>query len=215
MSKKHRTQNNIRIRLAKIPLAMLLILFVFTVPKISYLEIISQATSTNPELFRELLAAFGIVLAGIGALGRMWCTLYIAGRKNKVLAVDGPYSLCRNPLYFFSLIGATGITLMTEMVTVVIVMWIIFGIYYHYIIKGEEKVLNELFPNEFPNYVKRINKFWPSFKHFKEPMEYLVSPIIYRKHIGSAIWFIWALAIIEAIEALRCFIPEEFFIKLY
>jgi protein-S-isoprenylcysteine O-methyltransferase Ste14 len=34
-----------------------------------------------------------------GATLRLWSTLYIGGRKRVVLVSDGPYSLCRNPLY--------------------------------------------------------------------------------------------------------------------
>src|SRR5262245_36841884 len=39
--------------------------------------------------------------AGAGA--RFWATLYIGGRKERELVTDGPYSLCRHPLYLGSL----------------------------------------------------------------------------------------------------------------
>ena len=37
-----------------------------------------------------------------------WSSLYIAGRKGRELVTVGPYSTCRNPLYFFSIVGAAG-----------------------------------------------------------------------------------------------------------
>ncbi|MFV2065761.1 MAG: isoprenylcysteine carboxylmethyltransferase family protein, partial [Pirellulales bacterium] len=35
----------------------------------------------------------------MGGTFRWWATLYIGNRKQCVLVTDGPYSLCRNPLY--------------------------------------------------------------------------------------------------------------------
>jgi hypothetical protein len=35
-------------------------------------------------------------IAAVASLGRMWCSLYIAGSKDKELITNGPYSLCRN-----------------------------------------------------------------------------------------------------------------------
>jgi len=61
-----------------------------------------------------LMLAAGILLAGVGALGRLWCSLYIGGRKTHELVSAGPYGWCRNPLYLFSLIGALGVGLSTR-----------------------------------------------------------------------------------------------------
>ncbi|WP_245307485.1 isoprenylcysteine carboxylmethyltransferase family protein [Mesorhizobium sp. AA23] len=55
-------------------------------------------------------AGFGFVL--VCFLGRLWSILYVGGRKNDELVVSGPFSMSRNPLYFFSIIGAVGIGLM-------------------------------------------------------------------------------------------------------
>ena len=35
--------------------------------------------------------------------------LYVGGRKNAELVTTGPYSMMRNPLYFFSLLGVAGV----------------------------------------------------------------------------------------------------------
>ena len=63
---------------------------------------------------RAPMIAFAAELAGFAAvmtavLGRVWCALYIAGRKNAELCQDGPYSFVRNPLYVFSFVGAVGV----------------------------------------------------------------------------------------------------------
>jgi protein-S-isoprenylcysteine O-methyltransferase Ste14 len=43
----------------------------------------------------SVLFALGVVLVGIASIGRLWCTLYIAGRKAETLVTEGPYSICR------------------------------------------------------------------------------------------------------------------------
>ncbi len=78
----------------------------------------------------ESLFVTGIALAGIVAIGPLWCSLYIAGRKNGILVVEGTYSLCRNPLYLFRFIGAVGFGLATETVTVPLVIAAVFAAFY-------------------------------------------------------------------------------------
>ena len=60
---------------------------------------------TSPPRIQENSAA-GQALNALGwvsflayAAIRIWATLFIGGRKNDELQVDGPYSVCRNPLY--------------------------------------------------------------------------------------------------------------------
>ncbi len=65
----------------------------------------SQSTGS----LHEYIEAFGISLIVAAIIGRMWCTLYIGGRKSAEIVQSGPYSVTRNPLYVFSSIGAVGI----------------------------------------------------------------------------------------------------------
>ena len=59
--------------------------------------------------YYKSLKILGYALIIGAALGRIWCNIYITGRKDKELCTDGPYSLCRNPLYLFSFIGVVGV----------------------------------------------------------------------------------------------------------
>src|SRR5262245_64205860 len=56
----------------------------------------------------EMVEWIGIVAIVICILGRTWASLYIAGRKIEQFVTEGPYSVVRNPLYFFSIIGDAG-----------------------------------------------------------------------------------------------------------
>jgi len=62
-----------------------------------------------PPAVHEAMRWLGAALIFVCVSGRTWCTLYIGGRKNHELVTAGPYSVCRNPLYVFSIIGAIGI----------------------------------------------------------------------------------------------------------
>lgn len=66
-------------------------------------------TWTPESLAEETIDLIGVGLILAAVLGRTWCSLYIGGRKKRELVTVGPYSLSRNPLYVFSVLGACGI----------------------------------------------------------------------------------------------------------
>lgn len=149
----------------------------------------------------EMLLLLGVTLTGIGVVGRVWCFLYIAGRKNKTLITEGPYSLCRNPLYLFSLVAAVGIGFTSE--TMLIPLWIlvVFMVAYPSVIGREEVFLRERFAGAFDAYVARVPRFWPSLKHFQEPLHLEVNPLAFRRSLQDVVWFVVACGFFEIIEA--------------
>ncbi|MBN2077581.1 MAG: isoprenylcysteine carboxylmethyltransferase family protein, partial [Spirochaetes bacterium] len=46
-----------------------------------------------------------------------------------------------------------------------------------------------------------VPSFFPSISKLKEPEEYIVKPIIFKRHLFDALWFIWLVGILEVIEA--------------
>ena len=155
----------------------------------------------NIPLAGDLFFLIGCVFAGIGSLGRLWCALYISGYKNNTLVTHGPYSILRNPLYFFSVIGGIGVGLATKILLLPFFIFIIFLIYYPGIIKNEEGRLSDIHGEEFRRYRDKTPSFIPKLSLFIEPREYIIRPKIFRKNIIRAIWFIWSLGIIKTIEA--------------
>jgi protein-S-isoprenylcysteine O-methyltransferase Ste14 len=154
-------------------------------------------------LVAETLFVLAIALVGISAIGRLWCSLYIAGKKHENLVVEGPYSLCRNPLYLFSFLGAVGLGLGSETCTIPIIVAIGFASYYPFVIRREEEALRKLHGEAFQSYLQSTPRFFPSFQHFLEPSVYSVNPITFRKHCLSAVWFVLLLGLLEIIEALH------------
>jgi|GEM_PF-103814 len=123
---------------------------------------------TSP-LIEESLMLLACFMAGIGAFGRIWCSLYIAGYKNNVLVTDGPYSMCRNPLYFFSFVGGIGVSCATETFTIPLLTALAFGIYYPSVIRKEQERLLTLFGDAYRNYCRNVPSFIPSLSRLKRP----------------------------------------------
>lgn len=155
-----------------------------------------------PEL-TGILFLIGCALAGIAVIGRLWCAQYIAGYKDNTLVAEGPYSMCRNPLYFFSFLGAVGVGLCTESLYLTLFLIISFGILYRSIIHTEEIKLKRIFGAPYENYLKTVPRFWPRLSLFHEPKHYEVVPSVFRHAVGDAIWFVIAIGIMELIEALQ------------
>ena len=74
-------------------------------------------------------------------VGRIWCLTYSSGYKSSELVTQGPYSVSRNPLYFFSFIGLIGIGLATETFTLTLFLIAFFALVYPAVIAGEEEFL--------------------------------------------------------------------------
>ena len=64
--------------------------------------------------FALALESTAVAFLLVGAIGRIWCSVHIAGRKNAEVVAHGPYSVCRNPLYFFSMFAFMGAGLAFE-----------------------------------------------------------------------------------------------------
>lgn len=151
----------------------------------------------------DLLFMAGCVLVGIGVLGRLWCSLYVAGYKSQCLVTAGPYAMSRNPLYFSSLLGALGVGLATETLTIPLAVLVFFVAYYPWVIRGEEKRLLSLHGGDFESYRRRTPVFVPSLALLDEPEPYAVNVKLFRKHMFSAVWFIWLLGVLKVVTALH------------
>ncbi|MEC8795319.1 MAG: methyltransferase, partial [Pseudomonadota bacterium] len=80
----------------------------FMIPLILF----SRSAWMDPEWVFDIFEVIGIFAIIAGVLGRFWAVLYIGGRKNNMVMQDGPYSVCRHPLYLFSTIATVGFGLM-------------------------------------------------------------------------------------------------------
>ncbi len=143
------------------------------------------------------LLVLGYALTGVGVIGRVWCLSYIAGHKTAELVTDGPYSLCRNPLYFFSLLGAVGVGLGSSTLTFPLLVMVGFGAYYPGVLKSEAGRLSEIHGDAYQAYRQTTPALLPSLKHFHESSEQLIQCRAFRRGLFDTIWFFAALALMH------------------
>jgi len=175
----------------------------YAIALIATLSITVTGWKTTAPVFEELLALVGWVFVGVGVFGRIWSGSYISGSKNTKLVVDGPYSVCRNPLYLFSLLAGFGVMLVSETLVLPIQFAVLFWIYYTELIAREEAILLTLHGAAFKAYCDRVPRFWPKFSLYSEPAEYVVSAARFRKNLADAIWFVIGAALIDFLEAMH------------
>ena len=139
------------------------------------------------------LALFGVgcVCSSFGALGRIWCLSFIAGRKTRSLVTEGPYSLCRNPLYFFSLVGAIGVGLASCTLILPLLVLVGFGLYYPMVVRSEARRLAETHGAAYDAYVKSTPCLVPSFGRYCEGVgEQVINTHAFRKGMFDSVWFL-------------------------
>jgi protein-S-isoprenylcysteine O-methyltransferase Ste14 len=134
----------------------------------------------------KILATCGDVLLIAGCAGRIWCALYIAGRKNKALVDRGPYSLTRNPLYFFSFLAFVGAGLSFESLTIAALFGIVFFATHWPTIRLEERHLRKLFGETFDEYVARVPRFVPSLARYRGADSLVVNPRVFTRTMLEA-----------------------------
>jgi len=166
-------------------------------------------------VFADLLFFIGLALVGVATIGRLWCSLYISGYKNTELVTVGPYSVTRNPLYFFSLIGFVGVGFATEMITFAAAMAAFFAVVYPLIIGREETVLLAKFGDAFSAYRARVPRFFPNAAGYVEPPTWTVDTQRFRRTMRDVVWFVWLVALAELVEAIHEFHMIEPLISLY
>jgi protein-S-isoprenylcysteine O-methyltransferase Ste14 len=143
--------------------------------------------------------AGGLLLIG-AALGRIWAHAYIGSRKNLQLCCEGPYSLTRNPLYFFSFLGVVGAGLALQIPLLAVAGGMAFLAYYRPVIRAEEGRLAALFGAGFAAYRSAVPRFWPRLRGWRNADALVLSPRLFARTLGDVFWFLAAILFIEWLE---------------
>jgi protein-S-isoprenylcysteine O-methyltransferase Ste14 len=151
----------------------------------------------------ELIERVGILLIMVCILGRTWCTLYIGGHKKRELITTGPYSLVRNPLYVFTLVGAAGIGAQSGSLIVALLAASSALVIFHAVARREEAFLAVTFPAAFADYAARVPRFWPRFSGWRDIDELVVKPQLVRRTFLDASLFLLAVPVLDLVDLLQ------------
>jgi protein-S-isoprenylcysteine O-methyltransferase Ste14 len=152
-------------------------------------------------------AGFGLLI--VATLGRIWTGAYLGGRKTKELCLTGPFSVVRNPLYFFSMLAAIGLGFMTGSLVLLGSVLVAFVVYYHFIIRDEETRLVEAFGEPFREYCRRVPRLLPNWRLYTDETTVVLHTKQFRKTILDTSLFIWIVFIFEVCELLSAVIGHR------
>lgn len=102
---------------------------------------------------------YGALVAALGLIVRAAAAGYL--RKDRELAVTGPYARTRNPLYLGSAILAAGFVVAGHSWPAGLLISAYFGIFYFAVMRNEEADLRARFGEEFISYAQRVPLFFP------------------------------------------------------
>lgn len=157
------------------------------------------------EWLNLLFRTIGLILITLCVLGRLWSALYLCGNKTFTLITQGPYSMVRNPLYFFSFLGILGIGITAGSIVGLLLMIFMFVSYYLPTIIDEEKTLERFHKDDLKDYMAKVPRLIPNFSLLSEPDLYSIKPLDFRKTFSDVMWFFWVYQILIIIENLHTF----------
>jgi protein-S-isoprenylcysteine O-methyltransferase Ste14 len=151
----------------------------------------------------EALEWIGLGLILFCIVGRTYCTLYIGGRKVQTLVDRGPYSISRNPLYLFSIVGAAGVGAQLGSIVLAIAAAVIVWFVFLLVIYKEEAALAAHFGEAYRDYRASVPRLWPDFRLWRDLETVEVSPRLVRVTLLDASFFLVSLPLAEGFEYLH------------
>ena len=124
---------------------------------------------TEHEPLAWLLNATALVFFLLYVSIRTWATLFIGGNKDLQLQTNGPYSVCRNPLYLGSFFFALAVACVLKSAVFAVGVVVAFAFYLNFVVPAEEHFLSLRFGEEFRNYCLRTPRFWPRWSSLSSP----------------------------------------------
>jgi protein-S-isoprenylcysteine O-methyltransferase Ste14 len=164
---------------------------------------VSNSRYPSGGTLHELIEWIGIVLIVTCILGRTWASLYIGGRKIEELVTIGPYSTMRNPLYFFSVLGAVGVGAQVGSIVVALVCGLIAFVVFYVVVLQEEKVLIARYGDSFRSYMARVPRFIPKPSLWMDEPTLMIRPPRVVMTFADALLFLLAVPLAEGFEYLQ------------
>jgi protein-S-isoprenylcysteine O-methyltransferase Ste14 len=183
----------------KIRITILRAFFLLAIPLIVF----TRSAWTTPEWLFELFEIGGVFLIIGAVLGRFWAILYIGALKNKVVMQDGPYSICRHPLYFFSTMGVVGFGLMMGSFIMAGILGGCAFLILSMTAAREEGFLRAEFGPAYDEYAARVPRIFPKLSLFRAEPTVTSSLVAVRTNFFDALVFLAFIPTAELMEGLK------------
>lgn len=188
-----------RYPLERLRITILRATFLLCLPLILF----TRSAWMRPEWVFEILEAIGIFAIIAGVLGRFWSILYIGGRKNNQVMQDGPYSMCRHPLYFFSTLAVAGLGLMLGSLVLTAVLGGLTFVILSQTAAREEARLRQMFPGAYAAYAAQVPRILPDPRLFRTEENVMFSVSQLRRNFADAVVFLSFIPLAELMEWLK------------
>lgn len=151
------------------------------------------------------IALLALLCVSAACLGRIWCSVFIAGRKDVQLVTDGPYRWCRHPLYAWSLLAGLGLGLASQTWTWPVLTVIVLLLLFRREMAREEATLERLHGEAFRSYRATTPALWPRrpAPHSTQPTSLDLRPEVFRKAFLDAGSILVLYGLITLLAALR------------
>jgi protein-S-isoprenylcysteine O-methyltransferase Ste14 len=156
------------------------------------MSLFTESAWRDVTLMHDLIQASGLVLILCGALGRIWSSLYLNGRKNTELMTHGPYSVTRNPLYMFSIMGVTGMGLLSGSLLTGLISGALIYLVFNWVIAQEEDTLQMIFGVPYSQYKKHVPRLGLTLRHWNNPAHLEISMKALGRTVREALCFLLA-----------------------
>jgi protein-S-isoprenylcysteine O-methyltransferase Ste14 len=153
------------------------------------------SNSRWPDPLRTTIEWIGLALLIVCIGGRTWCALYIGGRQTRELVTAGPYSLCRNPLYLFSIVGAVGVGAQLGTISIAVLAGFLTWAAHVPAVTHEERRLLATHGERYRDYLARVPRFLPQLSDWQNAQGLEARPRAVTKTFIDACWFLVAVPI--------------------
>lgn len=161
-----------------------------------------------PRVLEGTLAAWCLNAVGwafftAGVAIRLWATLYIGGRKAKGVVELGPYSVCRNPLYWGTLFVMVSEVLLLKSGIFALGLVIPILVYTLGVVPAEEAYLTEKLGDEYLGYCSRVPRWWPRLGQYTSPEIIDLNVRGLRAECVRILGWIWLPFVVQTLCVLR------------
>jgi protein-S-isoprenylcysteine O-methyltransferase Ste14 len=119
----------------------------------------------------------GIVLMVTCIGGRSWSRLYLGWHKTRRVVRVGPYSVTRNPLYGFSVLGTTGAAAQAGSIAMALLAGGLVWLVFYLVTRREEETLTSIHGEEYRSYLATVPRFLPRLSLWRDVEMVEVRPL--------------------------------------